>query len=323
MATATEGNKVSLADATIEQIEQMALDQINAEAGNDGKGDAGDAKDVSKAPSGQSQEKTGAATEVKAKDEHAGESDKEANFAALRTKLRQAEEDKRRLEAENERILAEHAAKQPDVKAQVAEVDGRLTQLADKFQDGEITWEDYQAELTAANAQRMALIEEAAKATARVEITKEQREKEAKDAQETANAEWQKTSGEFINAEHDGIKYSEDDEKFKTLNTIIKALASDPENSERTPEWYLETAHAAVKAKFGIASAATAKDEKQVAAVKPKEQEPFNSLGEIPGGIAPARNEVEQLDQLSGAALTNRFLNMTQKQIDAELAKLA
>jgi len=321
MNAATEGSKVSLADANIEQIEQQALAEINAAAGDGGaKAGAGGAQDVSTASSGQSQEELEAAAKAKANGDQGGESDKDVNFAAMRTKLKHAEEENRRIAAENERLLAEHAAKQPDVKALVEEVDTKLTELADMFQDGDITWEDYQTQLKEANAQRAALIEEAAKANARQEITKEQREREQLEAQEKVSNDWKKLSNDFISAPRDEIDYTKDEAKFGTLNTIVKALAKDPDNADKDQQWYLDTAHAAVLAKFGMPAAkpGTSKDEP-----KPKEAAPFNSVGEIPGGIAPARNEVEQLDQLSGAALTNRFAGMTEKQIDAELAKLA
>lgn len=49
---------------------------------------------------------------------------------------------------------------------------------------------------------------------------------------------------------------------------------------------------------------------------------PVNSLSDIPGGVPPAAGKREQLEELSGSALGNRFADMPMDQINAYLAEL-
>jgi hypothetical protein len=46
-------------------------------------------------------------------------------------------------------------------------------------------------------------------------------------------------------------------------------------------------------------------------------------LSDIPGGIAPSNGMREQVEELSGSALGNRFMDMTSEQINEYLASLA
>ena len=117
------------------------------------------------------------------------------------------------------------------------------------------------------------------------------------------------------------MDYAADEAKRNSLNTYVKALAVDPDNEGKPMVWYLQEAHALVKAKHGVATISQAPaDVKQADPAKPTS--PINTLSDLPGGLTPAKNEIEALEQVSGAALTNRFQNMTAAQIDAELAKL-
>jgi len=49
---------------------------------------------------------------------------------------------------------------------------------------------------------------------------------------------------------------------------------------------------------------------------------PVNSLSDIPGGVPPAAGKREQLEELSGSALGNRFADMPLDQIQGYLASL-
>ena len=315
-------NMEELASKSIEQITQEALDQVNAsgEGGEDvaeaGAGDAGAeaaTQDVSQASSGQA--------EGQVVDEGKGESDKDKNFAALRTKNRHLADELAAAQAEIDRLAAAktNPTVLPEEYAQkVGEIDEHLTSIGNKFQDGDLTWGDYQTQLKGATAQRESLVREAAK----VDVSREISERETQRQAAEAKATWDSTSDAFITAKPDGVDYAVDEKKFTDLNTYVKALASDPDNNDKPAEWYLQEAHSLVKAKHRIASA-VAPTPKKPEAPKPAAQAlPFNSLSEVPGGVMPANTEVEQLDQISGAALSNRFLN-DPKAIEKALASLS
>lgn len=53
-----------------------------------------------------------------------------------------------------------------------------------------------------------------------------------------------------------------------------------------------------------------------------KRQAPINSLSDLPGGVPPAGSKTEQAEEMSSAALGNKFLNMSNDQINEYLATL-
>lgn len=317
----------ALVGASIEQIEAMALAEAakngngdESEAGEGGDADvAGDQagvagtteQDVNKASSGQGEGQTeGGDKKV---------SDKELNFAKLRTKAESLEHEVRRLAEENKRLAErQYVVDLPEDHAQqVAAVDARLTDIGAKFQDGELTWEEYQSQLREANAERESLVAAAIKA----DISREMREQAVRDAEVATKQTWQQTVDGFIASKPDSVDYTADESKFNSLNTYVKALGSDPDNDGKPMEWFLQEAHSLVKAKFAIAATPPRGKTEEVPPAKPGNVLPFHTLGDVPGGIPPAKSEVEQLDHVSGAALTNRFLNDPAK-IDQVLASL-
>lgn len=66
-----------------------------------------------------------------------------------------------------------------------------------------------------------------------------------------------------------------------------------------------------------------ASNEKKLQAPATEKRPPVNSLSDIPGGAAPANGKREQVEELSGSALGNRFMDMTSEQINEYLASLA
>lgn len=309
----------ALADASIEEIEAMALEQESGSAANDGqaKGDQNDGEgkqDVS-ASSGQTE------------GQHAGkESDKEVNFAKLRTKTEALEREKTQLEEENRRLQARQYVSElsPDHAQKVADVEARMADISTKFQDGEITFEEMQEQNRAAQAEKEGLLAASIKAQISAEM-KAQTEKEAAEqaaAQaELDRVEWSKTIGAFFDSKPDAVDYKVDTAKQKDLDIYVKALAADPDNASQPMEWFLQQGHALVKAKHGIAGISQPAN-KHAQEEEAKPLSPILTLSDLPGGLTPAKSDIEQLDQSSGAALTNRFMNMTPAQIDAEIAKL-
>ena len=314
----------TLADASIEQITAMALESANAE--QPGAAEVEDKQDVS-ASSGQTEEQIAAeATKEAEAKATAVETDKEVNFAKLRTKLDAQEREVLRLAEENKRLSErQYVAELPaDYVQKVAEVNARIAEIDMKFHDGRIGPEERQEQMRTANAERDALLATSIKA----QIAKEMQDQSERDAAARVEAEleaskktWEQTVDGFISGKPDSVDYTADEAKHNSLNTYVKALAADPDNEGKPMVWYLQEAHALVKAKHGVATINQAPaDVKQADPAKPTS--PINTLSDLPGGLTPAKNEIEALEQVSGAALTNRFQNMTAAQIDAELAKL-
>jgi len=307
----------TLADASIEQITAMALESANAE--QPGAAEVEDKQDVS-ASSGQTEEQIAAeATKV--------ETDKEVNFAKLRTKLDAQEREVLRLAEENKRLSErQYVAELPaDYVQKVAEVNARIAEIDVKFHDGRMSPEERQEQMRTANAERDALLATSIKA----QIAKEMQDQSERDAAARVEAEleaskktWEQTVDGFISGKPDSVDYAADEAKHNSLNTYVKALAADPDNEGKPMVWYLQEAHALVKAKHGVATISQAPADVKQADPAAKPTSPINTLSDLPGGLTPAKNEIEALEQVSGAALTNRFQNMTAAQIDAELAKL-
>lgn len=309
---------LDLATASIEQIEAHAMKQME-DADKSASPDAQQSEQVDKAATGKSDVPEASSSQPENTEQEATapkrDNDAETNFAKLRTKLKATEEELAAIKAENERIAAEKAAPPKVDQAELrAGIDKQLAEIGSKFESGDLTWEEYQTQLRETGAQWESIVKEAAKVEA-IESARQQREQ---DAQQASVEAWAKLVETFKQSHPDGISYDTDDAKSSQLNTYVKALASDPDNNDKPMEWFLDTAHDLVKAKNGVATTAKPNDPP---AAKQKVNAPFNTLSEVPGGIPPARSEAENLEMVSGAALTNRFLS-DPSQIDKVLASL-
>lgn len=299
----------ALANASIEQIEAMGeTGELPVAAVGDGEGAAVDEQGVAEASPGQDDEQ----------DKGSKGSDKELNFAKLRTKAESMEREVQRLAEENKRLVErQYVAELPADHAQkVLEVDAQLAELGGKFQNGEIQWEEYQSQLREASQLREGLVATSLKA----DISREMREQAAKEQEAVMSKSWEETVANFIAAKPDSLDYAADEAKSRSLNTYVKALGADPDNNGQPMDWFLQEAHALVKAKHGLAnSQATTSAVSKPSEVK--QSVPFHTLSDVPGGMLPAKNEIEAMQQLSGAALVNRFMNDPSK-IDDYLASL-
>lgn len=300
----------ALADASIEEIAAMALKDGDAETHDSAEETT--EQDV-QASSGQVEEQ---ATEETAKTENS----KELNFAKLRTKLEAQEREVQRLAEENKRLADQkYVSELPeDYVQKVAEVDARLTKIDTDFYKGEIDLDERTEQMRQANAERDALLATSIKA----EIAKEMQSQRDKEVAEENERKWWKTVDSFIASKPDSVDYAADEARHSSLNTYVKALGADPDNANKDYLWVLQTAHALVKAKHGISTqpAATRQESKPVVNHTPSS--PINTLSDLPGGLTPSTTESDLYENISGAALTNRFHSMTSAQIDAELAKI-
>lgn len=184
-----------------------------------------------------------------------------------------------------------------DYGEKLAELDQQLATLGKQFEEGDIVeWDEFLAKQKEILQQRSALERSAVKA----EISREMTEQQNRDA-------WLGTVAQFVKATRDGIDYASDEGKRSDLDRYVKLFASDQDNSDQSYQWFLDTAHAAVMAKHGMVRYSPHEDKKPVAE-KEVAKAPFNSLSDIPGGTPPAKDELEQLGELSGAVLRNKFL---------------
>ena len=304
-------NQEVLANASIEQITEMALAKINGEGAGDetdhepddgtgGMGEELDAgaevkQDVDKASSGQ--------TQVEAP---TGKSNKEMNFAALRAKTQQLADD---LAASQQQVkqLAERGTFKADLPEdyaqQMANVEGELTSIGKSFQDGDFTWDEYQQKLRETTAIRESLIESATMA----KISKQMQEQEFVNKERADKDAWANTVKSFIESKPDGVDYM-DAVKNRDLDTYVKALAADVDNADKPSEWFLNEAHALVKSKHRITTTTTQAKPAANEGMQPASK-PFQTLSDVPGGLPAGTNEVEQLGEMSGSALANRFMN--------------
>lgn len=189
-----------------------------------------------------------------------------------------------------------------DYGEKLAEFDQQLATLGKQFEDGEIVeWDEFLAKQKEILQQRSALERSAVKA----EISREMTEQQNRDA-------WLGTVAQFVGETRDGVDYARDEGKRSDLDRYVKLFASDQDNSDQSYQWFLDTAHAAVMAKHGMVKSAPHEDKglevKEPVVKKEVAKAPFNSLSEIPGGTPPAKDELEQLGELSGAVLRNKFL---------------
>ena len=314
---------------SMEKLAGMSMEELDAlESGVtpvDGDNDTTDTDseaEVEQAVAGEESASAPAGVTEKAPEQTGKLSDKELNFAKLRTKTERLESEVEALRRDNERLNAARPY-QSDVPENHAEqaiaVQAGLDGLKTKLEEGEISVDEYLEQQSQLLQRRVALL----KAETKAEVSAEMREQAKASAEATDKANWEKSCETFMGKPVDGIDYKTDSDKAADLNALVIALGSDPRNADKPNDWFLTTAHAMVRAKNGIADQPAAKPDRTAAEIpQAAPSVPFHTLSDIPGGALPANSEGEQLTEMSGAALTNRFRNMTNQQIDAELAKL-
>lgn len=234
-------------------------------------------------------------------------SDKELNFAALRAKQKQTEDDLRAAREEIKKLSSRgvfEAQLPDDHKQRMEAIESEINDIGSKFQNGDIVWEEHQRLLREASAKREALLEQSLLVKVSQEMKKQAEVQQAEDV----TASWEQTVESFIQAKPDGLDYANDEAKNRDLNVYVKALAADPDNADKDFNWFISNAHMLVKSKHNI-TGKPAKQEPTDGEHQSDDIIPFHSLGDIPGGNLPARNEVEQLSEVSGAALANKFMN--------------
>lgn len=121
----------------------------------------------------------------------------------------------------------------------------------------------------------------------------------------------------------DGVDYRASKEMHEQLDRAVKFLANDPANGDKSEQWFLDEAHAMVKARHGIAKPAAAPGP-AAAPVAATRSGKAPDLANVPPNIArqPAAadsddgGEFSHLRDLQGMALERAIAKMTPEQQD-------
>lgn len=193
-----------------------------------------------------------------------------------------------------------------DYQSQVDAIKTESDALAKSFRAGEIDFDEYTVQAQALTERRDGLLAARVKA----EIAGEMKA-------QSAEQEWRDTVQTFMRrvAKEENLNYSQDAAKQKTLDIYVKELAADESNADKPMGWFLEEAHAMVKARYGLNNKRL--DEKPV---KPTRKPPLDALPQtlanVPGGDGPGdlAGEFTDLDGLEGIDLEQAIARMTPAQ---------
>lgn len=330
----------SLAGKSVEELEALAIGQPATPSGEgkpedkkpEGEGSvkqqATEKKDVQSASSG-------AAEAAAAKPD--GSSDKEHNFAVMRAANRRMQQElaeaQRKSEELQQQLASAKAGKDaggapPDLAAldkQISDLrtkadeiaEGGAEELAQMFRQNADVLAGMRAHVAHTEQQRKA------EADAQAEAERKSAEDVVKDeVQATIDANpvlshWQANDLEAFNlaADQDAIlrslpawKDKPMAERFAKAVEMAKDLKPDAAMPQQAPpQGETKT---------------TSEDKPKPAAAAPAGAAPVRSLSDVPGGLAPAKDQLEQVAEMSAAALGNKLLSMTREQQDAYLASL-
>lgn len=192
-----------------------------------------------------------------------------------------------------------------DYQAQVDAIKTESDALAKSFRAGEIDFDEYTVQAQALTERRDGLLAARVKA----EIAGEMKA-------QSAEQEWRDTVQSFMRrvAKEENLNYSQDAAKQKTLDIYVKELAADESNADKPMDWFLEEAHAMVKARYGLNNKRM--DEKPVKPRKPPLDSLPQTLANVPGGDGPGdlAGEFTDLDGLEGIDLEQAIARMTPAQ---------
>lgn len=217
-----------------------------------------------------------------------------------------------------------------DFNDRLSALDARAAELKQKFRDGEIEFDDF-------DAQREELFRE------RSELNSLRTKAEISDEMRTQSADyqWGQAVSGFIDwaagLPEDGgrIDYAKDSEKAADLDSFVKTLASNPANEHKDMRWFLDQAHKRVLALHDLAPAKAApaatsapaptgnekqeRDDKLKQAKQDRKPNTANlppSIANVPGGDGPGdvASEFADLDSLSGDQLEAAIRKMSPDQ---------
>lgn len=154
-----------------------------------------------------------------------------------------------------------------DAKAKLADIATQKTELARKWEDGEVTGSEYQAQLDTLNEQQFD-----------IKLAVREAEMAGRMQQQQIENQWTNDCNKFL---ADNPEYA-DKERLAMLDASVRALALIPANQGLANHLALEKAHKMVKGAYGEAVSAAAP------AAKPTAKQPVVPKPEIPPNIGNA-----------------------------------
>jgi hypothetical protein len=210
---------------------------------------------------------------------------------------------------EDDKFSPTYLAQLPsDYDAQLNALKQELSTLAEKFKQGDIDFEEYQASTDQLADRRDALTSLRTKS----EISREMQE-------QGAEQEWQWTIRRFVAkiARDEKIDYQSDEAMRNDLDAFVRVLAAHPDNAKRDGDWFLNEAHRRVKALHGIDQKISPPSKQETAASRrPKLEAVPKTLAMVPGSDGPGDigDEFADIDKLDGVALERAIARMSPQQ---------
>lgn len=212
-----------------------------------------------------------------------------------------------------------------DFQDRLTALDTKEAELKQKFRDGELEFDEF-------DAQRELLFRERGeldRLRTKAEISEEMRS-------QSAEYQWGQAVNGFIGwaanlPEGSGrIDYANDAEKQADLDAFVKTLAGNPANEQKDMRWFLDEAHKRVLALHDMSPAKaapvteqqkteTTAEEKLKQAKKDRKPDTTNlppSIANVPGGDGPGDvgSEFADMDSLSGDQLEAAIRRMSPEQ---------
>lgn len=227
---------------------------------------------------------------------------------------------KQRLDS-SQTTVAETKAATHEVDDQITAMQAKVEQLKDEFPE---LAELMAGQITMLQATRQQLVDlQKQQADERAQRDADDQSRAAETVQEAIDGNpvltlWQSKNGPEWQAaaDMDAMLRSKPEwaeksfaDRFEKVVELVRVLNPEFEVPETVPK---DTPPASD-------TTSTAKDTQAPASDK---RPPVNSLSDIPGGVPPAAGKREQLEELSGSALGNRFMNLSHDALMAELAAL-
>lgn len=186
-----------------------------------------------------------------------------------------------------------------DAEEKIKAIGEQKDALVEQFDNGDITAKEYQKQLDALNKQEREVEQTVFKA----KLADEMRQTQAQNA-------WMSTVNSFLD---ENPSYRASPLMYRTLDTAVREIASQPENANLSGRQILEKAHEAIVEQFGLQKPAK-EDQKPKAAKKPIVAPP--TLGKVPAA-APTETENTRWSRLDRMAETDP------ERYEAEVAKLS
>lgn len=286
-------------------IEDADLENLSAEerAALASEEDLESLEDVKKEIAGLAKEEKVEEDEVKYVDQAVLDAEKAKQDAAPKKEEEVTEE-----EVEDAPPIPRYVADESNYDKDVEELNKARTALLESFKSGEITIED----LLAGNAELDQVKTDLVIAKVKSDVSKES-------AEQYSRQYWEWEVNKFMShiKKTENIDYKNDRILNAALDAEVKALANDEKNNDKTSDWFLNEAHAAIKTRFATPGKAQAKPGTPDAQRKPNLSVVPKTLSDVAGGDGGKEDvggsDFAYLDNLSGIELEMAVAKMSKE----------